>query len=54
MKDLDQVEEILQNSRADLVALGREILRNPNWVHTNKHKECIDTKYPDQYFRAYR
>jgi len=54
IKDLDQVEEILQNGRADLVALGREILRNPNWVLNKMHSHRIETRYPDQYFRAYR
>jgi len=29
---LEQVEEILGNDRSDLVALGRELLRNPYWV----------------------
>ena len=27
----DQAEEILQNGKADLIAVGREILNNPNW-----------------------
>jgi 2,4-dienoyl-CoA reductase-like NADH-dependent reductase (Old Yellow Enzyme family) len=27
----DQAEAILQNGRADLVAIGREMLHNPNW-----------------------
>jgi NADPH2 dehydrogenase len=54
IQNIDQVEEILQNGRADLVALGREILRNPNWVLNNMHSGKIETRYPDQYFRAYR
>ncbi|WP_422485319.1 NADPH dehydrogenase NamA [Gudongella sp. DL1XJH-153] len=54
IKNFDQVEEILQNERADLVALGREILRNPNWVWSNMHDHDIETKYPDQYFRAFK
>lgn len=28
----EQAEEILQNNRADLIFLGRELLRNPYWV----------------------
>ena len=28
----EQTEEILNNNRADLVALDRELLRNPYWV----------------------
>ncbi len=54
IKDFDQVEEILRNGRADLVALGREILRNPNWVLSNMNNQNIETKYPDQYFRAFK
>ncbi len=27
----DQAEQILQNGKADLIAIGREILNNPNW-----------------------
>ncbi len=32
--DPHQAEEILQEGRADLVALGREMLLNPNWPLT--------------------
>ena len=28
----DQAESILQHNQADLVAIGREMLHNPNWV----------------------
>ena len=28
----DQAESILQNNQADLVAIGREMLHNPNWM----------------------
>ena len=54
VRELDQVEEILKNGRADLVALGRELLRDPNWVWNKRHSLGMDTSYPDQYFRAYR
>jgi hypothetical protein len=27
----DQAEQILRNGQADLIAVGREILNNPNW-----------------------
>jgi len=52
--DLQMVEFILGSKKADLVALGREILRNPNWVLNNLHKQGIKYRYPEQYFRAYR
>lgn len=54
IKELDQVEELLSNERADLVALGRELLRNPNWVLNNAYRNKIDFKFPHQYERAYR
>ena len=43
------VQEILLNERADFVALGRELLRNPYWVLNNKPDKEI---WPWQYHRA--
>lgn len=54
IKEIDHVEDILNNNRADLVALGRELLRNPQWVLNEKYKTGKKYSYPDQYFRAYR
>lgn len=54
IEDIQTVEFILCSEKADLVALGREILRNPNWVLNNLHKQGIKYRYPEQYFRAYR
>lgn len=54
IKDYDHVEEVLSNDRADLVALGRELLRNPNWVLNNAYNHKIQINYPEQYERAYR
>lgn len=49
----DLIEELLQNKRADMVALGRELLRNPNWP-LNTAKEMNETYFgPIQYKRAY-
>ncbi|MBM7646146.1 NADPH2 dehydrogenase [Scopulibacillus daqui] len=49
-----QAEEILKNNRADLVFLGRELLRDPYWPRTAAVKlgEAIDT--PVQYERGWR
>lgn len=47
------VEEILANQRADLVALGRELLRNPNWVLQTAIKNNITPEIPSPYKRAY-
>lgn len=54
IKDYDQVEEILSNNRADLVALGRELLREPFWVLNTASKNDIKIKYPRQYVRGFR
>lgn len=45
----DMVEEILQNNRADLVALGRELLRNPYWVLNTMKNSRVENKFPKQY-----
>lgn len=49
---LEQTEEILNSNRADLVALGRELLRNPYWVLDNAAEHGIGYKWPVQYERA--
>ncbi|WP_260455807.1 hypothetical protein [Pseudomonas baetica] len=40
-----QAQEILQNGRADLVFVGRQMLRDPFWVRTaaDDLKEIIET-----------
>ena len=53
IREYDQVEEILSNNRADLVALGRELLRNPYWVLNTAYKNKIDIKYPYQSERGF-
>ncbi len=45
------VQEIIFNGRADFVALGRELLRNPYWVLEAKADQDI---WPWQYHRAMR
>lgn len=49
---IEEVEEVLGNKRADLVALGRELLRNPYWVIQNALNNNIDIKVIEQYDRA--
>ena len=43
-----QAEEILQNGRADLVFIGRQMLRDPFWVRSaaDDLQEYIDTPAP--------
>lgn len=52
----EQVEEILGNQRADLVALGRELLRNPYWtIGASAKSEPSDKEshVPEPYKRAW-
>lgn len=49
-----QIEEILSNDRADLVALGRQLLRDPYTPFNMAYKEDIDIEFPDAYKRAFK
>ena len=51
--EIDMVEEILSNERADLVALGRELLRNPFWVLNKAKEKNVEIELPEQYKRAF-
>ncbi|MCA1054737.1 NADPH dehydrogenase NamA [Rossellomorea aquimaris] len=48
-----QAEEILQNERADLIFLGRELLRNPYWPRTAANELNEDIEAPKQYERGW-
>lgn len=45
-------EEILFNGRADLIALGRELLRNPYWPLEAARMLNHEIQWPEQYNRA--
>ncbi len=45
-------DEIVRNGRADLVALGRELLRNPYWPLSSAQDLGHDVTWPRQYRRA--
>ena len=51
---IEMVEEIVGNGRGDLVALGRELLRNPHYVLLGAFRHGIDISYPVQYERAFK
>ncbi|AAK81164.1 NADPH2 dehydrogenase [Clostridium acetobutylicum] len=51
--DINMVEEILSNNRADLVALGRELLRNPYFVLSSARLKNINIDFPKPYERAF-
>ncbi len=48
----EMAEEIVRNGRADLVALGRELLRNPYWSLHAARALGHDLAWPKQYLRA--
>lgn len=47
-----QADHIVRSGQADLVLLGREILRNPYWPHVAAHELGQKTPWPNQYLRA--
>ncbi|GAB7388946.1 NADPH dehydrogenase NamA [Bacillaceae bacterium] len=49
----EMAEEILQNGRADMVALARELLRSPNWPLLAAKKMGEEYRGPVQYQRAF-
>lgn len=48
-----QAEEILKNERADLILLGRELLRNPYWPYQAAREMRTEIEAPVQYGRAW-
>ena len=48
----EQAEEVIFNERADLVALGRELLRHPYWALHAARRLRQDVPWPWQYERA--
>lgn len=53
IKDPQVVEEILGNGRADMVGLGREQFRNPNWVLNVARDYGVEYTWPDSYQEAF-
>lgn len=51
--DEEMAEEILQNGRADLVAFGRKLLRDPYFAIRAAEKHRIPGYIPEPYERAY-
>lgn len=49
-----QAEEVLHNGRADLVFLGRELLRNPYWPYAAAKELGVKIEAPVQYERGWR
>ena len=51
--NVNMAEEIISNNRADLVAIGRELLRNPYFVLNEAKIRNLDINYPEQYKGAF-
>ncbi|NOU88065.1 NADPH dehydrogenase NamA [Paenibacillus sp. LMG 31460] len=49
----EQAEEILQNERADLIFLGRVLLRDPYWARTAARKLNAEISPPPSYQRGW-
>ncbi|WP_156290861.1 NADPH dehydrogenase NamA [Oceanobacillus salinisoli] len=49
-----QAEEILQNDRADLIFIGRALLRNPYWAKAASDELQTDIEAPKQYKRGWK
>lgn len=52
--DVNMAEEIISNGRADLVAIGRELLRNPYFILNEAKIRSLDINYPEQYKGAFK
>jgi len=48
-----QAEEILQNNRADLIFIARELLRDPYWPRTAAKELGTEIESPKQYIRGW-
>lgn len=53
IEEFDHIEDIINNNKADLVALGRPLLRQPSLVVNMAYEKDINL-CPKQYERAYR
>lgn len=49
----EHAEEILRNKRADLIFLGRELLRNPYWAYDAAKELGAEIEVPSSYKRAW-
>lgn len=48
----EQAEEIARSGQADMVALGRELLRHPHWPIYAAHRLGAEIAWPEQYVRV--
>ncbi len=50
----EEIDLILQENKADFVALGRELLRNPYFVNNAYYQANQKDQLPEMYIRAYK
>ncbi len=50
--EVKQAEEVINNEHADIVLLGRDMLRNPYWALHAAKETNADIEYPKQYLRG--
>ncbi|MEN8098107.1 MAG: NADPH dehydrogenase NamA [Chloroflexota bacterium] len=50
--EAEQANKVIRNRQADIVALGRELLRNPYWSLNAARVLNVDIDWPPQYERA--
>ena len=52
--DLNQANKLIKNGSADLIAMARELVRNPTWIHKAALKMKKTKGYiPNQYIRCF-
>ena len=49
----DQAEKILKNNEADVIFMGRELLRNPYWPLSSMKQLDGNNFPPNQYLRSF-
>ena len=49
IKEAAQAEAILAEGRADVVLVGRELLRNPHWAVRAAQELGVKPRWPQQY-----
>lgn len=54
IETIDLAEEVLGNQRADLVAIGRTLLRDPQFVLNEAKRKGYNISLPTQYERGYK
>jgi len=49
MHDPKLAEQVLQDEQADIIFVGRQFIKNPNWVYTAAEALGVKARWPSQY-----